>query len=124
MMIGHTSASVIRIRLPASIDERSTLNILVHIRDRFDSISEFHLPPITIRSDYLAIKNFLDNLQKTNSKNDTISQLLNNGDPNTLGQLTTSISQLFNEINHQAIQLAAMSIYSFEHSTKIIHFPF
>ncbi len=123
-MIGHTSESVIGVRLPASIDERSTLNILVHIRDRFDSISEFHLPPITIRPDYLEIKNFIENLQEATSKNDTISQLLNNGDPNTLGQLTTSISQLFNEINHQTIQLAARSIYSFEYSTKIIHFPF
>ncbi len=123
-MIGHASESVIGVRLPASIDERSTLNILVHIRDTLDSISEFHLPSINVRPDYLAIKNFIQNLEKINSKNDTISQLLNNGDSNTLGQLTTSISHLFNEINHQNIQLAAISIYSFEYSTKIIHFPF
>ena len=88
-MLSHTNTSIIQLRLPASIH---TVNLLVHIRDEFNCIYEYyHLPSVSIL------------------RNDSIIELLTSSDQNIVGQMITSISQLFNEINIQTIETAARS---------------
>jgi hypothetical protein len=113
IMLAHTIESIIEFRLPASIDQISTFDILVHIRDKFDCVYEFHLPSVNILRDISTISNFIDALQKSNN-NDTIFELLTSGNQNTIGQIITSISQLLNEINNQTIELAILSKDFFE----------
>ena len=115
LMLGHTTKSIIDLRLPASVDDISTFYIVAHIRDTFDCAYEVHLPPIHIFRDDRAILNFINTLQKPNNQfdNDIITQLLNSGDPNVVGQLVTSIGQFFNEIKSQTIELAARSDHLF-----------
>ena len=112
MMLGQTIEPTIQIRLPSNINLISTFHLTVSIRDTFNSIIEFSLPPVTILPDYLAIANFIDTLQKSNTdvSNDTIVRLLNSGDQNTVGQLLTSLCECFNQINDQNIESAAKSM--------------
>jgi hypothetical protein len=124
MMLAHTTESIVQLRLPASIDPTSILHIVVFIRDRFDCIHEFQLPSVTVLRDISTTEKFIDILQKpyNNSDNDIILQLLVSGDMNTVGQIVTSISQVFNEMNNQTIKNAALSKYFFGELVQIIVF--
>ena len=112
MMLDHTTESTIKLRLPPSVEEISIYHLVVHIRDTFDCVYEYSLPSVYMLHDEKTITNFIDGLTNTEQlpSNDTISQLLNSGDRNSIGQLITSISHLFNEIHHQNLgELALQS---------------
>jgi hypothetical protein len=111
MILSHTTKSSIKLRLPASIDQTSTLQIVVQIRDTFDSGTEVNLSSIIVLANSSAIKNLIDILQNSDNdlSNDPLIQLLSSDDQNTVGQIITSISQVFNEINDDTIKNAALS---------------
>jgi hypothetical protein len=113
MMLGFTTESIYQLLLPSSIDQSSTLHIIVQIRDTFGCVTEFHVPSVIVLPDYLAISKFIDALQEpnNNSNGDSIVQLLGNSDQNTVGQIVTSISQVFDEMNNEMIQTVAWSKY-------------
>jgi hypothetical protein len=113
MMLAHTTESIVKLRLPASIDQTSILHIVAQIRDTFGSIVEVNLTWVIVVPDFLAIKNLVDVLQKpdNNFSNDPLIQLLTSGDQNTVGQMITSLSQVFNEMNDESIKNAALSKY-------------
>jgi hypothetical protein len=89
MMLGFTTESIYQLLLPSSIDQSSTLHIIVQIRDTFGYVTEFHVPSVIVLPDYLAISKFIDALQEpnNNSNGDSIVQLLGNSDQNTVGQI-------------------------------------
>ena len=97
--------------LPPSIDSTSTLHLLVHIRDGFDCVQQFILPTVTVHHNRSAVEQFVHILQqsKIDLNDDPILHLLNNGDKNIVGQMITSLSQLFNQINNQTIETAIQS---------------
>ena len=104
-MLGHTIEPNIQLRLPTSIDPRSSFDLLVSISDTFDSITEYSsFPPVIILPDYTAVRNFID------FDNDTIRELLNRDDQNLRGQLIHSISDYLNQINDHNIRRATESI--------------
>jgi hypothetical protein len=107
MILAHTTNSIISLQLPGSIDPTTLFYTIVHIRDRFDCIREVHLSPVTILADISAIEHFVDILQYSND--DPIWQVLISNDQNTVGQMITSISQIFTEINYQMIENVAKS---------------
>ncbi len=111
MILAYTTESIISLRLPASIDPTTKFHIVVSIRDKFDCVREFQLQLVTVFSDESAIKHFLDILQKpyNYSNDDPIWQLIVSKDQNIVGQMITSISQIFTEMNYQMIQNAAQS---------------
>jgi len=115
MMLAHTIESTIQLHLPGSIDQISTLHIIAQIRDTFGCVTEFHLPSVTVLSDFLSLSKFIDSLQKStnNSNNDTIFQLLTTGDQNTVGQIVSSITQVFHEMNDKIVKNAALSKFFF-----------
>ncbi len=120
MMLAHSTQSVAQLRLPASTDQTSILHIIVQIRDTFDSITEFTMSSIIVLPDFVVIKNLIDNLQNPN--NNSLIQLLANGDQNTVGQIITSLAQIFNEMNGEMIKNAALSKYFFKSQNNDIFF--
>ena len=116
MMLAYSIQPVVQIRLPASIDPQSTVHLIVHIGDTFNAVYEFLLSPVTVLADYSTISNFITALTKTtdNLSSDPIFQLLTNGDSDSVGQIATSLSQVFNEMYDQSIEFAARSKYFLE----------
>lgn len=103
MILSHSIDSIISLRFPASIHEISIYQIVVHILDRLDCVTEEYLPLITIHRNLSSILHFIP------KSNDTIMQLLMSDDRNTIGQIIISICQLLNEMNDQSMKLATES---------------
>lgn len=122
LMLGQTVQSTIELRLPARIHSMSVFHLTVAIRDAFDSITEVSLQPVIIHSDHSTVTSFIDAVQNSGIglENDTIGRLLNSTDKNTVGQLVTLLSELFNENNDQYIELARLSIDHFSNLMKPI----
>lgn len=120
MMLGHTIEPTIELRLPASVEKLSKFHLIVHIRDTLDCTYEYSLPSVYILHDEKILVNFIDTLTKAtnDSNNNTIFELLHSTDRNTIGQVITSISHLFNEIYHQTIgERTVRGTYSFAQFT-------
>jgi hypothetical protein len=107
MILAHTTDSIISLRLPASIDPTTQFYTVVHIRDKFDCIREVHLSPVTVLADISAIEHFVNISQYSND--DPIWQVLISKDQNIVGQMITSISQIFTEMNYHMIKNVARS---------------
>ncbi len=102
-MVGHRSEPNITLRFPSSLDKICTHDLVVHIRDVFDSVTEYHLPAVTILPDDSTISSFIDSLQHLH--NDTYFR----SDPHTLGQMVLLICHLFDEMNDQMIEHVSRS---------------
>jgi hypothetical protein len=102
-MIAFSAVSDFEVLLPAGDDETSLLNLIIHIRDTLDCITEVNLT-VNVTSDSIdLIKNF------QNSTDNSMVQLLKGGNQNTVGQVITSSSQQFNKINSETIDTAVLS---------------
>jgi hypothetical protein len=99
--------STFDIQLPAG----DVMNLIVHIRDTFECITEYNMSSVSVIPDTTVINNLINNLQvSTNAANNNpIVQLLAGGNQNTVGQVITSLSQIFNKMNTQSIQNAVSS---------------
>ena len=66
---------------------------------------------IHVRPDSLGIADLMSSLQSSSNglTNNPIVQLLAGGDQNTVGQVLTSISQQFNQMNNRSIENAVSS---------------
>jgi hypothetical protein len=117
MMLAYTTESIFQLRLPASNDPTSSVHIVAHIRDTFGAVTEFHLPSVIVLRDLPTITKLINIFEQSNSlsSNDTLIQLL--GDRNAVEQITTSISEIFNEMNSENIEIAGLSKHE---SAKII----
>jgi hypothetical protein len=122
MILAHTTNSIISLQLPASIDPTTQFYTVVHIRDKFDCIREVHLSPVTVLADISAIEHFVDILQYSND--DPIWKVLISNDQNTVGQMITSISQIFTEMNYQMIENVAQSKQISSKSSCIVYIHF
>jgi hypothetical protein len=110
MILDHITESITELRLPASIDQTSRFDVVVQIRDTFGCTTEIHLPLDIALFDFESISKFIDSLQESkNNSDDPIFQSHISGNHNTVGQLVTSISAFYNEINHQIIEQAVRS---------------
>jgi hypothetical protein len=111
LMIGFSSISTFDVQLPAGDDNSSMVNLIVHIRDTFECITEYNMSSVSVIPDTTVINNLINNLQVSTSaaNNNPIVQLLASGNQNTVGQVITSLSQVFNKMNTQSIQNAVSS---------------
>ena len=66
---------------------------------------------VRVQPDSLGITNLITTLQSSSNgiTNNPIIQLLAGGDQNTVGQILTSLSQQFNQMNNQSIENAVSS---------------
>jgi hypothetical protein len=96
-MIAFSSISIFQVRLPP-VNNQTPL--IVYIRDTFDSITEYNLSSVSVVPDLVEINNL------------TV-QLLTILNQNTINQMITSFSQVFNNNNSQNIINAVSSKLDF-----------
>ena len=110
-MVAFSPASILQVRLPAGDDQTSLLNLIVYIRDLADCITEYNLSSITVVPDSAGINDLVNNIQSSSKglANNPIVQLLASGNQNIVGQIMTSVSQQFNIMNSESLDIAVSS---------------
>ena len=70
---------------------------------------EVDLPSVVVRTDSTETDQLLQSLQTSSNTrgNNPLVQILSSGNQNAVGQVLSSLSQQFNDINTQALQSAA-----------------
>jgi hypothetical protein len=108
-MIAFSSLPTMSLRLPAGQTNTSTLQLIVIIRDQQDCVMEVDLPPVVVRADSGEVEQLIQSLQTSSNtpSNSPLVQILSSGNQNAVGQVLSSLSQQFNDINTQALQSAA-----------------
>jgi hypothetical protein len=114
MMIGFTPTLNFEVRLPAGNDNTSLVNLIAYIRDTLDCVTEYNISSPSVVPDTTEINNLIDNIQvSTNAANNNpIVQLLASGNQNVVGQVITSLSQVFNTMNAKSLDNAVSSKYN------------
>ena len=111
-MLAYSYQPRFALRLPTGNSNTSLVNIIVQVRDILNCVTEYSLRPVVVQSDIAEVTNLVDALQQTSvqtiNNNPTI-QLLASGNPNVVGQVLTSVSQVFNQINSENIDNAISS---------------
>lgn len=111
-MLAYSYQPPFALRLPTGNSNTSLVNIIVQVRDILNCVTEYTLRPVIVRSDAAEVTTLIDALQQTSvqtiNNNPTI-QLLASGNPNVVGQVLTSVSQVFNQINNENIDNAISS---------------
>lgn len=110
-MIGFALFPETNLRLPTSDENTSFIHLIVHIRDTLDCITEYHLPSVTVELDTEGINDLIISLQvSTNAANSNpIVQTLASGNQNIIGQVITTLSQVFNRKNVENLDEAISS---------------
>ncbi len=111
-MLASTIVSSSQLRLPTGRDNTSSVNVVVHIRDMLNGVTQFNMQSVLVVPDSAAIATLVNVLQQSNVEainTNPIIRLLAGGNQNTVGQVLTSLSQVFNENNIQSVQTAVAS---------------
>ena len=111
-ILASSVSSRMELRLPAGSGNDSLVNIIIEIRDTLNCITEFDLSSISVRIDTAITNELINILQQTNTQSinsNPVIQLLSSGNQNTIGQVLTSLSQIFNEINQQNLETTVQS---------------
>lgn len=102
MMIGFSSSAKIEVRLPVGNGNDSLLHLIAVIRDKRDCVKELNLSSVIVTmGDEEQLTNLIENIQNPNNANPII-QILSSGNQNRVGQIISSLSQQFNQINSQS----------------------
>jgi hypothetical protein len=111
VMVAFAPVSTFQIRLPAGDNQTSFLQIAISIRDFLDCVVEVNISSISVSVNIEGINNLINNLQSsTNQLNQNpFVQLLSSGNQNVVGQILTSLSQQFNQMNTQTLNNAISS---------------
>ena len=114
-MLAYTSASITYVRLPpGDPGDGSFVHIAVEIRDTLNSAAEYQLDPVTVTTNEGDLNGLIHVLQQSNEWNinsNPIIQLLASKNLNMVGQILSSISRVFNDINSQSLDNATASNY-------------
>jgi hypothetical protein len=112
VMLASTTVSSAQLQLPAGSDNTSSVNVVVHIRDMFDCVTEFDMQSVVVVADLASIGTLVNVMQQSSIgaiNTNPIIQVLAGGNPNTVGQVLTSLSQVFNAMNSQSVGTAVAS---------------
>jgi hypothetical protein len=111
MILGFTTQSTFQLRLPAGDDNNSFLNVSVHIRDMLNGITEYNMQTIVVLTDSTEITTLIDVVQQPGDEanSNSLVQLLASGDQNIVGQILTSLSQVFNKMISESVESAVTS---------------
>ena len=110
-MIAFSAVSSFQVRLPAGDNETSLVNIVIYIRDLLDCIIEVNMSSIYVIVNSDEINNLISSLEDSSSQinNNQFVRLLSSRNQNVVGQILTSLSQEFNNINTENIDNAISS---------------
>ncbi len=108
MILGFTTQSTFQLRLPAGDDNSSFLNISVRIRDTLDCVTGYNVQTIMVLPDSTGIATLIDAVQQPGDEanSNPLVQLLASGNQNTVGQVLTSLSQVFTKTSSQNVASA------------------
>ena len=112
-MIGFSTLPDFQVRLPAGDEQTSMLNMVVRIRDKFDSFRSWNMSSIFVVQDKETMNDLMEILQDSPREMDSnpFIRLLASGNQNLVGQIITVISQELNHINMKNIHDALSSKY-------------
>jgi len=110
MIIAFSPVSTFQIRLPSG-DDQTLLHLIVDIRDQLNSITEFNMTSVNVIPDSAGIADLINNIQSSSSgiTANPIVQLLASENQNIVGQIITSLSQQFNQMNSENVDNAVSS---------------
>lgn len=116
MMLGFSTQSHVQLRLPPGDDITSIMYIIVHIRDNHDCLTKYYMDSIVVVPDLTEINTLVNVLQQSsNEKNGhPLVQLLAGADQNTVAQVVTSLSQVFNKRNIESVKAAVAGKLRFD----------
>jgi hypothetical protein len=107
-IIAFSSLPNFQVRLPAGDDPTFLLNLVIYIRDTYDTTTRYNISSVIVMPDTEEILELIHILQ--NSTNELTSnsfvQLLASENQNIVSQVITLISQQLNTMNSQSIQNA------------------
>ncbi|UJR06650.1 hypothetical protein I4U23_010936 [Adineta vaga] len=108
MIVAYSAISIFQLYLPIGNNQTLTLHLILHVRDQLDCITELNLSSVTVYPDTIAVANLINDIQNSSkrSNGNSIIQLLASGNQNLLGQLLTSVSQQFNQMNEENLNEA------------------
>jgi hypothetical protein len=119
LMIAYSGVPQFRLRLPSSVDNTSSINVVMQIQDVLNCVTEYHLISIVIIPDTGEVNSLADSLQQQNNQSLTVNptvQRLSGGNPNTIAQVLMSVSQVFNGVSDEIATKAVSS----EHRTNYV----
>jgi hypothetical protein len=120
-MIAFSSVSTFQVQLPSGNEPTFSFALIIYIRDTRDCITEWNLTSIVVRPDSAALDDLLNQLEdpSSGSTSNPLTELLVKGNPNTVGQVISSVSQQFNQKNKQNLQDAVSSNLFFHRRNRI-----
>ncbi|CAF0846743.1 unnamed protein product [Adineta steineri] len=100
-----------QVRLPAGDNETSLLNLVVYVRDLAGSVTQVNISSVNVIADTATINDLIDTITNLSSTitNNPIVRLLSSGNQNVVGQIMTSLSQEFNQMNNDNLDKAISS---------------
>ena len=117
-MIAFSSVSTFQVRLPSGYDPTFSLALVIYIRDTRECITEWNLTSIVVRPDFAALDDLITQLEDPSSglTNNPFTQLLVKGNQNTVGQVSSLLSQQLNQMSTTNLQDAVSSnLFLFSH---------
>lgn len=108
LLISFSPCLNFTVRLPSGQGSISSLELLVSVLDTRSCVTELNLTSISVPSDSNAIGNLLSDLQGSSNTStlNPLVQSLAGGNQNTVGQVTSSLSHQFNQMNTDNLQSA------------------
>ena len=115
-MLAFSSVSDFSIRLPSPDGNQTQLKLIVTVRDTLDCVVSVNVSTVVVSVDVSSISQLVDQLSNSTSAltGNSLVRLLSSGNQNTVAQLTTSLSQYFNQIDRQSTDDALSSRHSFK----------
>ncbi|CAF1124779.1 unnamed protein product [Adineta steineri] len=97
-----------QVRLPVGDNETSLLNLVVYVRDLVGSVTQVNISSVNVITDLAIINDLIDKITNLSSTitNNPIVRLLSSGNQNVVGQMITSLSQEFNQMNSENLDKA------------------
>ncbi|CAF1184610.1 unnamed protein product [Adineta ricciae] len=105
MIVAYSTVPIFQVRLPLGDNQTSLLHLIVDIRDELDCITQYNISSVTVLADSAAIISLVNDIQHSPTRNPII-QLLASGNQNVVGQVITSVSLQFNQMNNENLDQA------------------
>lgn len=125
IMLAFSFVPTIELRLPPAINNQSFVHIVGSIRDKLDCVKELDIASLLVIPDSRTIIDLVDNSYNASDKliNNPLVSILTNGNQNAVSQVISSLSQIFNQVNDQIIDMAVSGkSFTGEYSLSIVIF--
>lgn len=109
--VARSFVSSLQLFLPPGDATRSTLEMIIVIRDLLDGSTEFRMPSVVVESDFQSVNTLIDDLQHDVGQlsNNQFVQILSSENQNMVNQILTAVSQTANDLSEQALNEALSS---------------